>query len=180
MMHYGSRRFPGLRIESFDLARPSFARKFDVMLMTGKLSAQFFSDADFAAVLETSARLLNPGGTIYFDSYDSSKIDHSSYFGGEVSCGADGAVIKRTSTMRSLSQTPQVVECVAQYSGTIDSRAFEFTETFNHRIFSKEEIRPILNASGFDIVSQGDSFDENSFFTLAALRSDRKRFLNLA
>ena len=75
-------------------------------------------------------------------------------------------IIRRSSTVL-LSEKPHVVEWKAEYSGELEGQAFHFEDSIPNRAFTRPEVVRHLGNHKYEVVSQGDNFDETSFYTLA-------------
>ena len=125
------------------------------------------SNDDLGRALRSCRSSLSDGGRWFFDNYEDRKIQTTNYFNGEILLEGADCRIRRQSSTTLLSAAPCVVRWDAQYDGILDGRPFRFSDSMEHRAFSRGEIASLLPDYGFDLQSQGDNFDETSFFTLA-------------
>ena len=77
------------------------------------------------------------------------------------------STITRTSTTERVTDSPLVVNWRARYSGEIWGKPFTFDDTIEHRAFSRPEFASCVSRAGFQVIEQGDNFNETSFYTLA-------------
>ncbi len=76
------------------------------------------------------------------------------------------SIVRNSSTTR-VSESPYVVRWNAEYSGRFEGADFSFSDSMEHRAFSRNEICNLLPNFGFEVLVQDDNFDDTSFFTLA-------------
>lgn len=167
MVSIGRKRFPNTRIEKADLRSLPYKNEFDFVFAVGRVFTHMISDDDLRLALCSCHSALRGAGSLFLDNYEDSKIEVTNYFNGEIRLRDKTAEIQRKSTTTRLSDTPLVVQWDASYAGTIDGQPFEFFDSIKHRAWSRKEIQPFLEQSGFELIAQGDNFDETSFFTLA-------------
>ena len=167
MVALGRAAHPDLQVEQADLRALPYQAEFDYLFVVGRVFTHMISDQDLLSALHSCRRALRPAGCLFFDNYESSKIRVTEYFNGEIVVKSDQGIIKRVSSTSLISKSPCVVEWQAHYSGSLDGDDFEFSDMIEQRAWSRSEIAPFLNETGFRQVSQGDNFDPTSFYTLA-------------
>ena len=167
MVAVGSSALPKARILKADLKDLNFSPQFDSVVIIGRVLTHMISDADLKSALKGCHRALLPGGVLLADNYESSKIQKTNYFNGQISC-SDGVVeIVRSSKTELVSTSPHVVNWQANYSGRFQQQEFAFSDSMEHRAFSRTEFATELTAASFEVLEQGDNFDETSFYSLA-------------
>lgn len=171
MVTLGRRRLPGVRVECADLRNLPFKNEFSTIFVIGRVFTHMLRDEDVEQALRSCYRALVPGGTLFFDNYEDSRIQATSYFNGEISVSDQYGAILRRSTTQKVSDAPFVVKWNAEYSGDFRGERFHFCDEIAHRAFSRVDIAANLFRSGFTVIEQGDNFDETSFFT----RAERNR-----
>ncbi len=167
MVAIGRARSPGYAIEKADLRELAYDAEFDLMVVVGRVFTHFTTEEDLRSAIASCRMALKPGGKLFFDNYENDKIDGAEYFNGqlEVSDGADRIV--RIATSESISEDPKVVRWDADYEGEYQGQHFEFQDVMELRAFSRPEIAGYLPRGGFQLISQGNGFDDISFYTLA-------------
>ena len=159
---------PQIRIEKADIKAMPFEQEFDLIFVVGRVFTHMISETDLLLAIKSCKRALKPNGKLFVDNYEDSRIQKTSYFNGKISCQNETCKIIRNSTTTLLSQIPFVVKWDAKYSGNFEGTDFEFSDTMEHRAFSRKEFGDALVKSGLKVLEQGDNFDETSFYTLAA------------
>lgn len=167
MVSLAQGRFPGTRVEKTDLRSLPYENEFDFVFVVGRVFTHMISDDDLRLALCSCRKALRREGMLFFDNYEDSKIEITNYFNGELCLRNATTEIRRRSTTTRLSNSPRVVRWEAIYTGVFDGEPFEFCDAIEHRAWSRGEILPFLELTGFELISQGDNFDETSFFTLA-------------
>lgn len=167
MVSIGRKRFPNTRVEKADLRSLPYKNEFDFVFVVGRVFTHMISDDDLRLALFSCHKALRKSGMLFFDNYEDSKIEVTNYFNGELVLRNETTEIRRRSTTTRLSNSPLVVRWEAVYIGVLDGEAFEFCDAIEHRAWFRGEIQPFLERTGFELISQGDNFDETSFFTLA-------------
>jgi|GEM_PF-6330169 len=94
-------------------------------------------------------------------------IQTTKYFNGRISVGDASSRIIRDSTTERVRESPYVVKWRADYSGEFKGAPFRFSDSIDHRAFSRYEFSRYLSSTGFTVQGQGDNFDETSFYTVA-------------
>jgi SAM-dependent methyltransferase len=167
MVAVGKAKLPGVRVEKADLRHLSYEGQFDIVFVVGRVFTHMISQEDLFRGLSACRRSLRPGGRLFFDNYEDSKIQVTSYFNGTAEAGESDTLILRKSSTTRVSESPYVVRWDAEYSGTFEGEKFSFSDSMDHRAFSRMEVCRLLPDFGFEVLVQGDNFDETSFFTLA-------------
>lgn len=167
MVALGRKRLPGTRVEKADLRSLPYKNEFDVVFVVGRVFTHMISDEDLRSALGSCRAALRVPGKLFFDNYEDGKIESTTYFNGEIRLQDETTQICRRSNTVRLSSSPFVVQWEASYSGVLNNEPFQFCDSMEHRAWSRAEIRSFLDQTGFETLSQGDNFDETSFFTLA-------------
>ena len=167
MVALGREALPGVRVEQADLRTLPYEGEFDHVFVVGRVFTHMISDDDLRRGLTSCRKALRGEGYLFFDNYEDSKIQVTSYFNGSVRAESTESTIERTSTTTLLSKSPYVVSWRARYTGTINGKAFDFSDVMEHRAWSRSEILLYLKDAQFQLIRQGENFDETSFFTLA-------------
>lgn len=165
MVQLAQKRFPDLEVARADLKNLPFKNKFDIIYVVGRVFTHMITNADLVSAIQGCRRALVPGGYLFFDNYEDSKIMVTNYFNGEVVGESSGDIIKRTSSTELISKTPYIVLWKARYQGRYQGVPFDFSDTMEHRAWSRKEIGTFLGKAHFEIVDQGDNFDDTSFYT---------------
>jgi SAM-dependent methyltransferase len=167
MVAVGASRLPNCCVQKSDLRNLPFHETFDTIFVVGRVFTHMIPDADLLTALESCRRSLKPNGKLLVDNYEDSRIQVTDYFNGRIDAQDDQATISRISTTERLSEVPLVVTWRARYHGKMDGRSFAFEDAMEHRAFSRAEFASYLSQAGFQLLEQGDNFDETSFYTLA-------------
>ncbi len=167
MVDVGRVLLPNTRVETADLRALPYQNEFDLILVVGRVFTHMITDEDLRSALDSCRGALRPGGRIFFDNYEDTKIQQTSYFNGRVNAAAGETKIIRDSCTTLVSRLPFVVRWAAEYSGEFAGRPFEFKDSMEHRAWSRTEISRFLTKASLEVLEQGDNFDETSFFTLA-------------
>jgi SAM-dependent methyltransferase len=167
MVAIGTSRLPNCRVQKSDLRALPFHEEFDTIFVVGRVFTHMILDADLLAALESCRRSLRPNGKLLVDNYEDSRIQVTDYFNGRIDARDDTSTITRISTTSRVSEVPLVVTWRACYHGEMDGSSFAFEDTMEHRAFSRAEFASYLSQIGFQLLEQGDNFDETSFYTLA-------------
>lgn len=167
MVAIGKKALPKLRVEQADLRVLPYQNEFDTIFVIGRVFTHMISDLDLDQALSSCRSALRAGGYLFFDNYEDSKIQVTNYFNGTVRAQAQNVLIERHSRTTLLTSSPYVVSWHARYVGNLNGRNFDFSDTMQHRAWSRSEIVPFLENARFKLEKQGQNFDETSFFTLA-------------
>ncbi len=165
-----SRLLPDTRLTQADLRDLPFEEEFDLIFVIGRVFTHMLSEEDCSAALNSIHSALRPGGLLILDNYESSKIQKTDYFNARISVEDPSIVIERDSTTHLVSDKPHIVDWRATYRVCENSEERIFEDSMSHRAFSRGEIQELFEEHGFDVLSQGDNFDETSFYTLARRR----------
>jgi SAM-dependent methyltransferase len=170
MVALARERLPSVPVQRADLRALPYHRRFDAVVVAGRVFTHMVEDADLRAALQSCHAALRPGGTLFLDNYEDSRIERTPYFNGVLEFEAGAERIRRASCTRRISETPRVVRWEAHYSGRLDGNAFAFSDAIAQRAWSRAEILPMLRNAGLDPIAQGDNFDDTSFYTIARAR----------
>jgi len=172
MVELGKQRLPTCEVVKADLRALPFKEQFDAVLVVGRVFTHMVTDEDLTAGLQSCLRSLKPSGRLFADNYEDSRIQVTTYFNGIIRANDEaGCSIVRTSSTKRISVVPFVVDWTAQYNGVIEGNSFSFSDSIQHRAFSRPEFAAQLGGQAFDVLAQGDNFDETSFYTLAQKRT---------
>lgn len=166
MVAIGKERLPNATVELGDLRNLPFKDKFDIIFVVGRVFTHMISDQDLVAALRSCRNALGDSGRIFFDNYEDTKIQTTPYFNSSIVVEENGTEICRQSTTTLLSRSPYVVRWDATYSGVYQGSSFNFSDSMEHRAWSRKEISSLLELESLKVVAQGDNFDETSFYTL--------------
>lgn len=168
MVEEARKRLPGTQVVKADLRALPFNGEFDAVVVIGRVFTHMLTDEDFQRAIESCVRALRPGGLLLFDNYEDSKIGKTPYFNKTVRvAGKNSLRMERTSSTEAVSSKPFIVKWKAAYQLYQSGHVSEYQDEMLHRAFSREEIRELLRSSPFEVLAQGDNFDETSFYTLA-------------
>lgn len=167
MVQIGRKRAPNARVLKADLRTMPFESEFDLVFVIGRVFTHMSTNRDLHSAIQSCKRALKPGGKLIADNYETSRIQVTNYFNGEVRCVGDDVIIVRRSTTTLLSSNPCLVRWDAEYTGRYNGEDFSFSDSMEHRGYSREEFAGALKVSGFEVLEQGDNFDETSFYTVA-------------
>lgn len=167
MVEFGRKRLPSSRVIKADLRDLPFEKEFDIIFVIGRVFTHMISDEDLSSAIQACWKSLRSDGTLLADNYEDIRIQHTSYFNGLIEGISPLGHISRRSRTESISDSPRVVKWFAEYSGTYKGEEFQFEDSMPHRAFSRSEFKNYLETANFEVLSQGDNFDETSFFTLA-------------
>jgi SAM-dependent methyltransferase len=167
MVEIGRSKLPGVKVEKADLRFLPFQDEFDFVFVVGRVFTHMISNDDLSNAFSSCRKVLRRGGYLFFDNYEDSKIQRTNYFNGSIETKEGETIIRRESTTSKLSETPFVVRWDAEYSGSFSGKNFKFSDSIEHRAFSRHEICTLMPRFGFEVLTQGDNFDDTSFFTLA-------------
>ena len=167
MVNLGKVALPESTVLRADLKSLSFTREFELVFVLGRVFTHMLSDEDLHKAISGCCNALVPGGKIFADNYESCKIQTTNYFNGQISCSDSTSSITRNSSTSLSSERPHIVCWTACYSGEIENKSFEFTDSMEHRAFTREDFASHLNQRGLTVLKQGDNFDETSFYTVA-------------
>jgi ubiquinone/menaquinone biosynthesis C-methylase UbiE len=168
MIDQGKRRLPNANFVRADLKSLPFEYQFDSIFVIGRVFTHMLTDVDATSALHGLYKSLKSGGFVFFDNYEDSKIQKTNYFNGTVIVADAKTNIVRDSTTKLVSTDPMVVDWSARYSSDENGTLTTFEDQMLHRAFAREEINKLVEASGLKLISQGDNFDETSFYTIAA------------
>ena len=166
MLAVGEQRLPGTAFDCADLRDLPYTDRFDLVIVVGRVFTHMTTDEDLNRALRSCRCALRNSGRLFFDNYEDSKIQLTNYFNGVVRVADGNTEILRQSTTESVSQSPFVVRWNASYKGSHTGVPFAFEDSILQRAWSRSEIRQFLGRNGFEVVKQGDNFDDTSFFTL--------------
>jgi SAM-dependent methyltransferase len=141
--------------------------EFDAVLVVGRVFTHMVTNQDLRSAVDSCRRALRPSGRLFADNYEDTRIQVTKYFNGSIQVQDDRCTIKRDSTTELRSTSPFVVDWRAEYSGVIEGEPFRFSDSIPHRAFSRAEFAEHLGNGGFQVIAQGDNFDETSFFTVS-------------
>jgi SAM-dependent methyltransferase len=167
MVAVGRNRLPNCSIQKSDLRSLPFHDEFDTIFVVGRVFTHMTSDSDLLAALESCRRSLRPNGKLMADNYEDSRIEVTDYFNGRIDARDSNSTITRISTTERVTESPLVVNWRARYFGEISGKPFAFDDVIAHRAFSRTEFTTYLSKAGFQVIEQGNNFDETSFYTLA-------------
>lgn len=106
MVEIGSLALPPTPVCKADLRKLPFESQFDAIFVIGRVFSHMVDDADVAGALESCRRAGKKGARLFFDSYETSRIQHTGYFNGETKCSdSDTEILRRSSTTK-LSDNP--------------------------------------------------------------------------
>ena len=137
------------------------------MFVIGRVFTHMTTDKDLSEALSSCRRALRPSGKFFVDNYEDSRIEVTKYFNGVIEVSEGDCAIVRASTTSRVSDSPFVVNWKAEYSGLFGGERFQFRDSIDHRAFSRSEFSRYLGGAGFEVLHQGDNFDETSFYTLS-------------
>ena len=159
---------PDSNAQQGDIRALSFQNEFDAVLCIGRVFTHMFTDDDAHTALTSVAAAVRPGGVVLIDNYESDKIELTSYFNGTVRCEDESVSILRNSSTRRISDVPHLVEWHSAYRVRDKQSGQErsFDEQMPHRGFRRDELANMTAQHGLRVLSQGDNFDETSFYTL--------------
>jgi len=167
MVAVGRKALPRVPVKQADLAALPFNNEFDLIVVIGRVFTHMISDVQLSSAIAGCSKALRPNGRLLVDNYEDSRIRKTSYFNGRIECDGKNCHIIRESKTTLVSAAPFIVRWDARYSGHYDQRSFEFSDSMEHRAFSRSEFSTCLERGGFQVIEQGDNFDETSFYTLA-------------
>lgn len=161
------KRLPNTRAVVADLRDMPFEGEFDAVIVIGRVFTHMLTAEDSSRALLSTYRALKPGGLVLLDNYEDSKIQVTDYFNGRIAVESPKIAITRESSTELSSTKPFVVTWKAHYRAEFDGKTICFDDEMQHRAFSRDEMRGLLEGAGFEALSQGDNFDDTSFYTLA-------------
>jgi SAM-dependent methyltransferase len=167
MVEVGRSKLPQVPIAKADLRELHFENQFDIVFVVGRVFTHMLSQDDLSKAILSCKKSLKNGGHLFADNYENTRIQVTPYFNGEIQCTDSNSKIIRKSTTTKISDFPYIIRWDADYSGHMKGENFNFSDSINHRAFSRSEFATDLEKLGFSVVQQGDNFDETSFFTLA-------------
>jgi ubiquinone/menaquinone biosynthesis C-methylase UbiE len=167
MVAVGTKQLSSSRVLKADLRSLPFDNEFDIVFVVGRVFTHMTTDEDLTQALASCRRALTNSGKLFADNYQDTRIQITNYFNGRISVGDERSKIVRDSTTERMSESPCVVTWRAEYSGELEGSPFRFSDSIEHRAFSREEFSRYLSTAGFRVEEQGDNFDETSFYSLA-------------
>lgn len=167
MIHEAHVRLSSTRTKVADLRKLPFKGEFDVVFAIGRVFTHMLTPEDSSNALKSIYQSLKPGGVTLLDNYEDTRIQATKYFNGRVAVSDPTIEIVRDSSTKLISQIPLIVNWKATYHFNSNGNSRTFEDEMHHRAFSRPEMRVLLEKHGFIVFSQGDNFDETSFFTLA-------------
>jgi SAM-dependent methyltransferase len=170
MVATGRKQLPGACVLKADLRSLPFDNEFDIVFVIGRVFTHMTTDEDLLQALTSCRRALVDSGKLFADNYEDTRIQATKYFNGRISVGDASSKIVRESTTERVSESPYVVKWRADYSGEFNGASFRFSDSIDHRAFSRDEFSRYLSTAGFTVEEQGDNFDETSFYTVAIKR----------
>ncbi len=150
-----------------DLRELPFKEEFDAVFVIGRVFTHMLSPEDSSNALKSIHQSLKPGGLALVDNYEDNKIQVTRYFNGAITVSDSAVEIVRKSSTNLISRDPLIVNWRATYHLSSNGKFRTFDDEMKHRAFSRAEIQNLFEKHGFEIFSQGDNFDDTSFFTLA-------------
>ena len=168
MIQEGRQRLPNTPIECADLRKLPFCEKFDAVFVIGRVFTHMLTPEDSSHALISIHNSLKPGGVTLIDNYEDTKIRLTDYLNGRISVANSSIEIIRDSSTELISTRPLIVNWSAEYKTSSSNETLTFSDQMPHRAFSRSEIKGLLEEHGFEIHSQGDNFDETSFYTVAS------------
>jgi len=167
MVEVGKLRLPQCNVTKADLRALPFHEAFDTVFVVGRVFTHMVTNEDLTAALASCRRALKPQGRLFADNYEDSRIQVTDYFNGTIEAKDNRCTIVRVSTTERLSGAPYVVNWRAEYAGVMDGTPFRFSDSIEHRAFSRAEFADHAQKVGLEVLSQGDNFDDTSFYTLS-------------
>ncbi len=167
MVKEAHKRLPETKILKADLRKLPFNNQFDAVVVVGRVFTHMLTNEDSSNALQSIYNSLKPDGIVFLDNYEDSKIQVTDYFNGEVIVSNEDVEIIRNSSTELLSQAPMIVNWSAEYHAKIKGQSTTYKDQMPHRAFSRKEIQSLLEEHNFSVISQGDNFDETSFYTVA-------------
>lgn len=167
MVAVGKKSLPKSAVYKGDISALAFNSEFDLIFVIGRVFTHMVSEKDLLAAIAGCRAALRPGGRLLVDNYEDSRIQVTPYFNGRVECRDKNCHIVRESKTYTITTCPYVIRWDAQYSGHSNGELFQFSDSIEHRAFSRSEFATKLAEGGFKVLKQGDNFDETSFYTLA-------------
>lgn len=168
MVEAGRRLHPQMSFSVADLRSLPYRARFDIVYVVGRVFTHLLTKDELHQGLSSCYTALVDGGRLFFDNYEDTLIQQTDYFNGEIVCRDETVQIRRSSKTTLLSQSPYIVRWDARYTGSLQGSAFDFTDSMEHRAFSRSEVAAAVEEETFRLVAQGANFDDTSFFTLAA------------
>lgn len=167
MVAEGKLRLPGVRVEKADLRDLPFDGEFDTVFVIGRVFTHMLTEEDSSRALRSLHRSLKPGGVTFIDNYENTKIQTTDYFNGRVKVNDPTIEITRDSSTQLLSSQPHIVNWKATYQVMHNGTSKTYNDEMQHRAFSRNEMKRLVEQHGFECSAQGDNFDDTSFFTVA-------------
>ena len=171
MIEVGKEKLPNIKMQVADLRSLPFKDEFDLVLVVGRVFTHLIADEDLIKGLNSCYNSLKTSGRAFIDNYEDTKIGKTEYFNAPVIGKSEDIFIQRDSITELISEKPYVVNWTAKYSGVISGEEFSFSDSMEHRAWSREEIHQYLDMTGFWLVDQGDNFDETSFYNIVERRA---------
>ncbi len=170
MVATGRKKLPEAQVVKADLRNLPFDSEFDAVFVVGRVLTHMTTDEDLLQALASCQRALVSSGKLFADNYEDTRIQTTNYFNGRIVVGDTKTNIIRESTTERINEAPFVVKWRANYSGDLNGVPFHFSDSMDHRAFSRGEFSRYLSSAGFHVQEQGDNFDETSFYTVAMKR----------
>ena len=167
MVLQGISRLPSTRVMKADLRDLPFENQFDSIFVIGRVFTHMLTNDDARSALGSLQRSLKNGGVVFMDNYEDSKIRETDYFNGRITVSNSNIEIVRDSSTEFVSEQPYIVNWSAEYRWKENGRVGHFKDQMLHRAFSRRELAKMLEKNGLTVVTQGDNFDDTSFYTLA-------------
>ncbi len=167
MMREAYERLSNATTEVADLRKLPFEDEFDTVFVIGRVFTHMLTPEDASSALRSIHRSLKPGGVVFLDNYEDTKIQDTDYFNGRISVSDPAVEIVRDSSTCLVSRDPLIVNWKASYHIKSNGDSRSFSDEMYHRAFSRSEMQRLFEQHGFQVFSQGDNFDETSFFTVA-------------
>jgi SAM-dependent methyltransferase len=168
MVDEGKKRLPKIKVVKGDIRDLPFENEFDMVMVIGRVFTHMYSDEDVEKALQSIRKCLKIKGILVFDNYEDSKIRKTNYFNGIITVKDDDIEIIRESSTELISEKPFIVNWKATYLVKEGKgKTQEFHDEMDHRAFSRQEIKNLLEKNSFKHIEEGDNFDETSFYSIA-------------
>ena len=170
MIQEAQKRLSNTKAVVADLRDLPFQDEFDAIFVIGRVFTHMLNAEDTHRALSSIFHALKADGVVFLDNYEDTKIQSTDYFNGKIALKDSTTKILRDSSTELVSQEPLIVQWNARYQVTSNGVSTSFEDQMLHRAFSRAEIKNLFEENGFIVYSQGDNFDETSFYTLAGRR----------
>ena len=80
MVEEDKKRLPGVTVEKADLKDLPYENQFECIFVIGRVFTHMLTSADVNQALQSLHSSRKPGGILFFDNYESSKIQVTNYF----------------------------------------------------------------------------------------------------